>query len=242
MSEGAEPPNESERKWGRASSENAGRHMCRPTLFCTTCASGLHQRGSFRRPPLKSPSSKLTAAATAAAAIPATATAATTATEAAFRFRTCFVDDQRAPVHLLLVEFGDGFLRFLVRAHLDESEAARAAGRHVAHHANAVHLAGAAEQFGELIFGCGVRKVPDVESPAHAVTYSCPRQPVRHMPQRDVAACRHAWLRYKMTRDCSDSRAARASWTTPVESSRGLLRTADVELRRQGAGSHCAGV
>src|SRR4029453_14165580 len=118
------------------------------------------------------------AAATAAATSIATAAAAAaTAAQPAFGFRRCLFDDQRAPVHLLLVKFADGFLCFLVRAHLDKSKAAGAAGSHVAHHANAVHLAGAAEQFGELIFGRGVRKVPDVESPAHAVTYSCPRQP-----------------------------------------------------------------
>ena len=99
--------------------------------------------------------------------------AATAAAEAAFRLRTRFVDDQRAAFHLLLVELADGFLRFLVRAHLDEREAARAAGGHVPHHANVVHLAGPAEQFRELIFRGRIGKVPDVESPAHAVTYSC---------------------------------------------------------------------
>ena len=74
---------------------------------------------------------------------------------------------RRASIHLLLVEFADGFLCFLVRTHFDEGEAPSATGGHVAHDANAVHFTGTAEEFGELIFCRGVRKVPDVESPAH---------------------------------------------------------------------------
>ena len=184
------------------------RHDAGPFLYLHSRLVRSYQRGSFRRPPLKSPSSKLRPPPPpTAAAIAAAAAAATAATEAAFRLRARFVDDERPAFHLLLVEFADGFLRFLVRAHLDEREAASATSRHVAHHADAVDLARAAEQFGELIFGRGVRKVPDVESPAHAVTYSCPRQPDRPQPQlRRFAGALvlRRWLRYKMTRDCSD--------------------------------------
>src|SRR5262249_6828066 len=86
---------------------------------------------------------------------------------------TRLVDHERPAFHLLLVELADRLLRFVVGAHLHEREAASPAGRHVAHHANTLDLAGAAEHFGELILGRGVRKVADVQSPAHAVTYSC---------------------------------------------------------------------
>src|SRR5262245_45714071 len=105
-------------------------------------------------------------AAVAAASAPAAA-------ESALGLRTRLVHDQRATLHLLFVELADRLLRFLVGAHLHEREAAGPAGRHVAHHANAVDLARPAEQFGELIFGRRVWKVADVQSPAHAVTYSC---------------------------------------------------------------------
>jgi hypothetical protein len=57
----------------------------------------------------------------------------------------------------MLVQLGDGLLRLIVRAHFHEREAAGAARGHVPHDADVVDLAGAAEQFGELIFGGRIR-------------------------------------------------------------------------------------
>src|SRR5205085_6315423 len=106
-------------------------------------------------------------AAAATAASPATASA-----ESAFRLRPRFIDDKRPTVHLLLVELSDGFLRLIVARHLHEGEAARAARRHVPHHADVVDLAGPAEELRQLLFRGRVGEVSDVESPAHTVTYS----------------------------------------------------------------------
>src|SRR5206468_9004075 len=113
-----------------------------------------------------------TATVTAAATAAAATSAATTATEAAFRFRPGFVHHERASVHLLLMELADRLRRVLVIHHLDECEAAGPAGGHVPHHPDVVHLPGLAEQLRELLFRRRVGEVPDVESPAHAVTYS----------------------------------------------------------------------
>src|SRR5436190_12828508 len=113
-----------------------------------------------------------TAAATATKAT-AAATAATTAAEPALGLGPCLVDDERAPVHRLLVELRDGLLGLFVSAHFDEGEAAGPPGRHVPHHPHAVDLAGATEQLGELVLRRRVRKIADVKSPAHAVDYSC---------------------------------------------------------------------
>ena len=143
------------------------------------CPASMHRAAGTRCSPARflAPAAAEVSIVEAPAAPAAAAAAATTASESTFRFWTRLVDDERPAVHLLLMELGDGLLGFFVRAHLDEREASRTACRHVAHHADGVHLAGPAEQFRELIFRRGIRKVADVESPAHAVTYSCPRQP-----------------------------------------------------------------
>jgi hypothetical protein len=101
-----------------------------------------------------SPSAEVAIVEAAAAATTATpsATAATPA-KAPFGLRTRFVHHQRTTFHLMFVEFVDGFLRIFIRGHLDESKPARAAGGHVAHHADAVHLAGTAEELRKLILG-----------------------------------------------------------------------------------------
>ena len=130
-----------------------------------------------------------TATATTAAA------AATAAAEAAFRLRPRFVHHQRAAVHLMLVELGDGLLRVVVVSHLDERESARAAGGHVAHHPDVVHLAGPAEQLRQLVLRGRIGKVADVESPAHAVTYS--------------------WLNARVVLGSAPTPGARASDTPP---------------------------
>jgi len=62
-----------------------------------------------------------------------------------------FVHDQRATIHLLFVELGDRLLRVVIGCHLDESEAAGPARRHVPHHPDGFHLADPAKQLGKLV-------------------------------------------------------------------------------------------
>src|SRR5262249_43309956 len=66
---------------------------------------------------------------------PAVATEAAAA-ESTFGLRPRFVDRERTATHLILVEFGRGFLRFLVGCHFDERKPSRPTRGSVAHHAN----------------------------------------------------------------------------------------------------------
>src|SRR5262245_691002 len=96
------------------------------------------------------------AASTAAAAAIAAVSAA--AAEAALRFRPRLVDGQRAPAHLVLIQFARRLLRFFVGGHLDEREPARPTRRGVAHHSNRFDGPGAAEELLQLRFPGRVRK------------------------------------------------------------------------------------
>src|SRR5436190_14695557 len=69
-----------------------------------------------------------TPAAAAAAAVASAAAVSAAAAESALRFRTSFIDRQRAATHLVLIQFGGSFLRFLVGGHLDEREPAGTTG------------------------------------------------------------------------------------------------------------------
>src|SRR5207342_931533 len=91
--------------------------------------------------PTRLATSAATAATTPVAAKPAAAA------EATFRFRAGLVHRQRASAHLELVEFRGSLLRFLVRRHLDEREAAGTARRSVAHHSDGLDVARLTEQF-----------------------------------------------------------------------------------------------
>jgi hypothetical protein len=94
------------------------------------------------------------AAATATTTTVAAASATTaSAAKAPFGLRTRFVHDQCSTIHLVLVQLADCLLRVIVGCHLHERKPARTPGRHVPHDADVVDLPGAAEQFGELIFG-----------------------------------------------------------------------------------------
>src|SRR5450830_1519103 len=98
------------------------------------------------------PAASATAAVSAATAAAATAASASAASaESTFWLRPGFVHHERTSIHLVLVELGDGLRRVLVIHHFDEREPAGAAGRHVPHHPDVVHLAGLAEQLRELI-------------------------------------------------------------------------------------------
>jgi hypothetical protein len=115
--------------------------------------SELSSRGDlygYPRLPAGLAASSATAAAVAAVAAEAAAAAATAAAEAAGTarfFRTRFVHRQRAAAQLRFVQLGDRLLRAVIGRHLDEPEAARAAGGHVAHDGDRFHRSNALEQF-----------------------------------------------------------------------------------------------
>src|SRR4030095_923385 len=81
------------------------------------------------------------AAAAAAAAEPTAARARRPTTTAATRRRLRLLDLQPPALVVTPVETRDGFLRPLVRCHLDEPEAARAAGVAIGHDGRGGHLA-----------------------------------------------------------------------------------------------------
>src|SRR3990170_1089293 len=86
-----------------------------------------------------------TAPGPAAAARPAAAGPAAGAARAALRLGPRLVDDQVAVAEQPAVEHLDGLGRFLFCGHLDEPEAARAAGELVGHDAHRLHRAGLSE-------------------------------------------------------------------------------------------------
>src|SRR5437868_8633289 len=106
------------------------------------------------------------AAATRAAAIAAVAAAAAE-TARALRLRPRFIHRQAASAELMIVQLGDRFLRFFIRAHLHECEAARAPGGHIAHHLHRLDGAGLREQVLKIGFPGFVRKVSHVKSATH---------------------------------------------------------------------------
>jgi hypothetical protein len=114
---------------------------------------------------------KVVAAVTSTPAAAATESAASTATArptpATGRFRLRLIHDNRAPVHLMLMEFLDRLLRGLVIRHFDEAESARASRGHVAHDPGTCDIANSAEERHQ-IFICGfVREIPNVQPATH---------------------------------------------------------------------------
>jgi hypothetical protein len=110
------------------------------------------------------PTRLATSAATAATTIPAKSAT----TESTFGLRSRFIHRQRATTHLVLVELAGSPLRFFIGGHLDESEAAGAAGRCVTHHVHRCDVASATEQLLKLCFTSAVRQIPDVQPATHA--------------------------------------------------------------------------
>src|SRR4029077_80394 len=97
-----------------------------------------------------------------------TVTSATAAESArTLRLRTRLVHGQTAAAQLEIVQLVDRLLRFFVRAHLHEREAARPAGGHVAHDLHGFDRARAGEQVLKVGFTGFVRKVPNVKSSTH---------------------------------------------------------------------------
>src|SRR5437763_8457238 len=117
------------------------------------------------------------AAATAATTVPAarTATAAATATEAATAAAAAtagagalgLLDLDGAAVQARAVELADRRLGFLVRRHLDETEAAGAAGIAIGDDARGLDVAARGERFPQTIGGCGEGEASDEEFHSH---------------------------------------------------------------------------
>jgi len=120
---------------------------------------------------------------TAAAAAAVTATAATaataaepTATAAARLALARLVDGERAPVERFAVQFGDGRLRVLLAAELDEREPARLSGHAIGHDADAHHFTptgGAC--LTKSSFVRVIREIPYVDASSHSL--SLPKLP-----------------------------------------------------------------
>ena len=91
-------------------------------------------------------------AARASGRIPAAAPSVAESAAAALGLGTRLVDGEIAPAHRVVVQLVDRLLGFVVRAHLDEREPARAARGHVAHHVHRFDRARALEQLLKIRF------------------------------------------------------------------------------------------
>src|SRR4030095_6782759 len=103
----------------------------------------------------------------ATAAESAATSAAATAAE--LRFRTRFVDRERAPAELRFVQLGDRLLRVGIGRHLDECEPARATCGGVPDDVHRINGARAAEQLAKLVFRYGIWKIPNIEFTTHGL-------------------------------------------------------------------------
>jgi hypothetical protein len=83
------------------------------------------------------------------------------------RWRARFVDREAAATHFVRVQIGDRLLRFLVRAHLDEREPARAPGGHVTHHLDGLDGSRACEELLELRFPDFVGEISNIKLTTH---------------------------------------------------------------------------
>jgi hypothetical protein len=107
-------------------------------------------------------------AATTPSATTAAAEAATAAEAAAtWRHRPGLVHRKRSAAEAVLVQFGDGILRVLVRRHFNEREAPAAAGLAIFRDTHRRHLASLCEQRCEVVLINVIGKVPDIQFVAH---------------------------------------------------------------------------
>ena len=124
-----------------------------------------YQRGSREpRPPPPTTPPAATAAVVSAAA---PASEAATGAGRELRLRLRLVDDERTPLHLVLVELGDGLLGLGVGGHLDEPESARPAGGHVAHDAHVLDSPHLREERRQILIRRAVRQIPNIEPATH---------------------------------------------------------------------------
>src|SRR5580698_7522480 len=119
-----------------------------------------------------------TTATTTTAAVSATTAAATTAaaifTASAAAGRTFFtgtgdIDGDCAAIQFLAVHGGNGFLRFFIRAHGDESESAGAIGRAVHHQIGFGDRSVSSKRVVQVVFGGLKGKIPNEQFIIHAI-------------------------------------------------------------------------
>src|SRR5688572_6741419 len=105
----------------------------------------------------------------ATAATTATTSTTETATTAAraCRHRLRLVDGEVTAAKIVIVQLLDRLLRLFVGAHLNEAEAARSTGSHVAHDLDAFDRAAAREELFEILLPRAVRKVSHVKFSTH---------------------------------------------------------------------------
>jgi hypothetical protein len=108
-------------------------------------------------------------ATTTAATTPTTATATTTTAAAAAASRAILgdVNAERTTLEILTIEIVEGLLRTLLRRHLDEAEAARAARHPIQHQGNLANLAARGKPLLDEIFGGVKREVTNVQTIRH---------------------------------------------------------------------------
>jgi hypothetical protein len=137
---------------------------------------------ALRLPAITTAATTTAAATTAAAAIVATAATAaaataiptTTTTAAAATAGGTILSDvhaKRTALEVLAIEIIERLLGTLLRRHLDEAEAARAASHPVQHQSNFANLATCSETLGDQVLGGVKRKVTNVQTIRHFGTF-----------------------------------------------------------------------
>src|SRR5207245_2136974 len=92
---------------------------------------------------------------------------------AARRLGPRLVDGEIAAADLGRIQFANGFLRFLVGAHLDKRKPPRATRRLVADNVHRLDRAGAREELLELVFTGFIGQVSNVQLSAHTRSCHC---------------------------------------------------------------------
>src|SRR5262249_48940389 len=144
-----------------------------------------NERGPIRRrtgPPITPERSP------AAAAAATTTTAATATATATRRAVLRLVDAERAPVELGAVELADRVGRGLAGGHLDEREAARAAGLAIGHHLDVDHLAAGGEGGAQVLLRGVIGEVAHIQSVLHRSSRRLGRRSRASGPPRQRAA------------------------------------------------------
>src|SRR5205085_5233211 len=151
------------------------------------------------------------AAATSAAAAVTAAAEASAASAAAWPSvfaRARLVDGQGATAQFLAVELCDGGLALLLRGHLDEAEAARAARVAILDDRSRLDRTGLREQFAQVFAGSLEREIPDVKFNGHVFVPLPSRENQEKLPNVKCASMKR-WQR-RLAFGCS-RRAASVS-------------------------------
>jgi len=120
----------------------------------------------------------------------ASAEPATPCAGAELRLGTRLVDDECPTIELKLMEFTDGSLSVFLSGHLHERKATGPSCGHVAHDADCLDRAHAAEQSGQLLVRGAVGKVANIEPTTHTsvVSWHCARTTLERSRSRARAS------------------------------------------------------